>query len=115
MEIEQIIRQIWPGADRINRIGHGSFGTVYRIQNGRQEYAVKVIRVPVTLEESHVYRQKREISEEEGRRYLHMLKEEYLEEVMLGGADSRSGKWRRRCNPDSDGDIGDPVPISKFK
>ena len=83
MEIEQIIRQIWPGADRINRIGHGSFGTVYRIQNGRQEYAVKVIRVPVTLEESHVYRQKREISEEEGRRYLRMLKEEYLEEVML--------------------------------
>ena len=83
MEIEQIIRQIWPGADRINRIGHGSFGTVYRIQNGRQEYAVKVIRVPVTLEESHAYRQKREISEEEGRRYLHMLKEEYLEEVML--------------------------------
>ena len=60
MEIEQIIRQIWPGADRINRIGHGSFGTVYRIQNGRQEYAVKVIRVPVTLEESHTYRQKRE-------------------------------------------------------
>ena len=50
MEIEQIIRQIWPGADRISRIGHGSFGTVYRIQNGRQEYAVKVIRVPVTLE-----------------------------------------------------------------
>ena len=32
MEIEQIIRQIWPGADRISRIGHGSFGTVYRIQ-----------------------------------------------------------------------------------
>ena len=83
MEIEQIIRQIWPGADRINRIGKGSFGTVYRIQNGKQEYAVKVIRVPVTLEESHIYRTKREISEEEGRRYLQMLKEEYLEEVML--------------------------------
>ena len=83
MEIEQIIRQIWPGADRISRIGHGSFGTVYRIQNGRQEYAVKVIRIPVTLEESHIYRQKREISEEEGSRYLRMLKEEYLEEVML--------------------------------
>ena len=83
IEIEEIIRQIWPGADQISRIGKGSTSKVYRIRNGHQEYALKVIRVPGTIEESRIYRQKRSISEEEGRHYLQMLKEEYLDESML--------------------------------